>query len=106
MKKNIKYSKMNTFKIFSIALLTAFTTQAQDIEQAKKAIDAEQYEKAKVMLKNILQAKPSNGKAAFLLGTIYLKQNIGDSAALSFQRGASASENGKFNSIGLGQLDL
>jgi len=97
---------MNTFKIFGIALLTSVTTQAQDIEQAKKAIDAEQYEKAKVMLKNIIQAKPSNGKAAFLLGNIYLKQNIEDSAALAFQRGVSASEGGKFNSIGLGQLDL
>ncbi len=106
MKKNIKYTTMNTFKIFGIALLTSVTAQAQDIEQAKKAIDAEQYEKAKVMLKNIIQAKPSNGKAAFLLGSIYLKQNIEDSATMAFQRGMSASEGGKFNSIGLGQLDL
>ena len=97
---------MNTLKFFGIALLTSATIQAQDIEQAKKAIDAEQYEKAKSMLKSIIQAKPSNGKASFLLGTIYLKQNIEDSASIAFQKGISASEGGKLNSIGLGQLDL
>ena len=104
--KNKKYRTMNTFKIFGIALLTSATVQAQDIEQARKAIDAEQYEKAKSMLKGIIQAKPSNGKASFLLGTIYLKQNIEDSATIAFQRGSSASDGGKFNAIGLGQLDL
>ncbi len=97
---------MNTLKIFSIALLTSATVHAQDIELAKKAIDAEQYEKAKSMLKSIIQAKPSNGKASFLLGTIYLKQNIEDSAAVAFQKGLSASEGAKFNAIGLGQMDL
>ena len=57
---------MNRFKIFSIAFLTASAiVQAQDIDQAKKAVDAEQYEKAKVVLKNNLLAKPDNGKAAF-----------------------------------------
>ena len=99
---------MNTFKIFSIALLisSASVSQAQDLDLAKKAIDAEQYEKAKAMLKSTLQAKPSNGKAAFLLGNIYLKQNIEDSARIYFQKGIAASESARFNSIGLGQMDL
>lgn len=98
---------MNTFKIFSIAFLTATAVgQAQDVEQAKKAVDAEQFEKAKAMLKSIVQSKPENGKAAFFLGNIYLKQNIEDSAKIFFQKGLSASEGGKFNNIGLGQIDL
>jgi cytochrome c-type biogenesis protein CcmH/NrfG len=98
---------MNRFKIFSIAFLTATAVgQAQDVEQAKKAVDAEQFEKAKAMLKSIVQSKPENGKAAFLLGNIYLKQNIEDSAKIFFQKGLSASEGGKFNNVGLGQIDL
>lgn len=98
---------MNKFKIFSVAFIaSASLAQAQDIEQAKKAIDAEQYEKAKIALKSILQAKPSNGKAAFLLGNVYLKQSVEDSARIYFQKGLTASDNGKFNNIGLGQLDL
>ncbi|MCZ8089971.1 tetratricopeptide repeat protein [Flavobacterium sp.] len=98
---------MKTIKILSFALMaTTFTTQAQDLEPAKKAIDAEQFEKAKGLLKSTIQAKPSNGKANFLLGNIYLKQNIADSAAIYFQKGLTASESAKLNHIGLGQMDL
>ena len=98
---------MNTLKIFSIALIACTSlAQSQDVEQAKKAIDAEQYEKAKSVLKSSIKAKPSNGKATFLLGNIYLKQNIEDSAKYFFDKGLTATEGAKFNNIGLGQLDL
>ena len=98
---------MNKFKFFSVALLTsAFASQAQDINQAKKAVDAEQFESAKAMLKSIIKAKPSNGVAYFTLGNVYLTQSIVDSAKISFQNGLNASEGGKLNHIGLGQMDL
>ena len=98
---------MNRFKIFSFLLIaTATVSNAQDIEQAKKVIDAEQYEKAKTILKNLLQAKPGNGKATFYLGNIYLKQNLEDSAKIYFQKGLSGTESAKWNYIGLGQIDL
>ena len=97
---------MNKFKIFSLALVATTIAKAQDLEPAKKAIDAEQFEKAKSLLKSVIQAKPSNGKAAFLLGTIYLKQNISDSASIYFQKGLSASEGARLNNIGQGQLEL
>jgi tetratricopeptide (TPR) repeat protein len=97
---------MNKFKIFSLALVATTIAKAQDLEPAKKAIDAEQFEKAKSLLKSVIQAKPTNGKAAFLLGNIYLKQNIADSATIYFQKGLSAADGAKFNNIGLGQLDL
>ena len=98
---------MNRFKIFSFLLIATVTvSNAQDIEQAKKVIDAEQYEKAKSILKNLLQAKPGNGKATFYLGNIYLKQNLEDSAKIYFQKGLSATESAKWNYIGLGQIDL
>ena len=55
---------MNKFKIFSITFLIASAVgQAQDIEQAKKSLDAEQFEKAKIMLKSIIKTNPNNGKA-------------------------------------------
>ena len=97
---------MNKFKIFSLALVATTIAKAQDLEPAKKAIDAEQFEKAKSLLKSVIQSKPSNGKAAFLLGTIYLKQNISDSASIYFQKGLLASEGARLNNIGLGQLEL
>ncbi len=98
---------MNKFKIFSITFLIATAIgHAQDIEQAKKSLDAEQFEKAKTILKNIIKTNPNNGKASFLLGTIYLKQSIEDSAKISFQKGLSANDGARFNTIGLGQIDL
>ena len=79
---------MKTFKIFGLLLLaTVSVGHAQDINQAKKAIDAEKYEEAKTILKSILQAKPSNGMASFLLGNVYLNQSVKDSAAISFGKG-------------------
>lgn len=97
---------MNKFKIYSIVLLATTIAKAQDLDTAKKAIDAEQFEKAKSLLKSIIQLKPSNGKATFLLGTIYLKQNISDSASIYFQKGLASNEGARLNNIGLGQLDL
>lgn len=97
---------MNKFKIFSFALVATTIAKAQDLEPAKKAIDAEQFEKAKSLLKSFIQAKPTNGKASFLLGNIYLKQNIADSASIYFQKGLASSEAARFNNIGLGQMDL
>lgn len=98
---------MNKVKFFSIALLTSVTlSYAQDLEQAKKTIDAEQFEKAKGILKSIIKTNPDNGKAAFLLGSVYLTQNISDSAKIYFQKGLVAKLDAKFNYIGLGQMDL
>jgi len=98
---------MNKVKFFSVAFLAlGFTSFAQDIESAKKAIDAEQYEKAKSILKAVIKTTPDNGKAAFLLGNVYLRQNIQDSAKLVFQKGLTAKEGSVFNYIGLGQLEL
>jgi len=97
---------MNKFKIFSLALVATTVANAQDLEPAKKAIDAEQFEKAKSLLKSAIQAKPTNGKAAFLLGTVYLKQNIADSAKIYFEKGLSGADGARFNTIGLAQIDL
>ncbi|MGL2986937.1 tetratricopeptide repeat protein [Flavobacterium sp. RSSA_27] len=98
---------MNKLKIFSVAFFASTAlVNAQDIDQAKKAIDAEQFEKAKSMLKSVLQAKPSNGTASFLLGNVYMQQKETDSAKIYYQKGITGSEGAKLNYIGLGQIDL
>ncbi len=97
---------MNKFKFLGLALLTSGTILAQDINLAKKAIDAEKYEEAKSVLKSIIQAKPMNGMAHFILGNVYLTQSIKDSAVISFEKGLASSESARFNNIGLAQMDL
>ena len=104
----IKLNTMNISKFtLGVALFaSAISVQAQDINQAKRAIDAEQYESAKSLLKSIIKEKPSNGEAFFTLGNVYLTQKVQDSAKLYFQNGLSVSDKGLLNNIGLGQMDL
>lgn len=98
---------MNKFKIFSVVCVAAVSVgNAQDLTPIKKAVDAEQYEKAKSMVKTAIKEKPSNGASHFLLGNIYLVQSNTDSAKISFQKGLEASDNARFNHIGMGTLDL
>lgn len=94
-------------RLFSIGLIAlASGAFAQDIEQAKKAIEAEQFEKAKKMLKAAIAAKPDQGKAYLILGNVYLMQKIQDSAVATFKTGITVKTNPNFNYIGLGQVDL
>lgn len=98
---------MNKFKIFSLALVaSASVVQAQDIKEARKAIDAEQFQKAKSLLKSIIKAKPSDGEANFVLGNIYLNQSVVDSAKIYYLNGIEAADRKNLNYIGLGQIDL
>lgn len=98
---------MNTFKIFSFVFLASFSlSYGQDLNQAKTAIDAEQFEKAKTILKSIIKVKPTEGRAFLLLGNLYLNQNYADSARTVFQNGLKAADGGYLNNIGLGQIAL
>lgn len=98
---------MNKFKIFSLAFLASVSFgNAQDIAQVRKAIDAEQYENAKSMLKSILKTSPINGRANFLLGNVYLIQTETDSAKIAYQKGLAGTDGARLNYIGLGVIDL
>jgi len=98
---------MNKFKFLSVAVFASVSAlQAQNIDEVKKQIDAEQFQKAKTSLKSIIKADPSEGKAYFLLGSIYLNQSVIDSAKITFNEGLKAKDAPHFNNIGLGQIDL
>ncbi|ESU21563.1 hypothetical protein FCR2A7T_00090 [Flavobacterium cauense R2A-7] len=98
---------MKNAKVLSL-LLSVITTAAfaQDLSQAKKAIDAEQYDKAKKILKGLVQSSPDNGKNFFYLGDVYLREGKTDSAVVIFNKGLAAKDKGTLNYIGLGQIDL
>ncbi|MFH6934544.1 tetratricopeptide repeat protein [Flavobacterium sp. YO12] len=98
---------MNKFKIFSLAFVaSASVVKAQDVKEAKKAVDAEQFQKAKSLLKSIIKDKPSDGEADFILGNVYLNQGVADSAKIYYSKGIEASDKKNLNYIGLGQLEL
>lgn len=97
---------MKELKFIGLSLLFFGVASAQDVNEAKKAIDAEQYQKAKTILKSLISSSPDEGKNYFLLGDIYLKQTEQDSASIYFNKGKAVKNNANFNTIGLGHIDL
>ncbi|MDR6785817.1 tetratricopeptide repeat protein [Pedobacter africanus] len=79
---------------------------AQSLNDAKKAIDAEQYQKAASMLKTLVNSQASKGENYYSLGEVYLKMDYVDSARAVFTKGVTADPKNSLNYIGLGEADL
>lgn len=79
---------------------------AQDLNDAKKAIDAEQYQKASSMLKSLVSSKATDGNNYYNLGLVYLKTGYIDSARAVFTKGVTADPKNNLNLIGLGEADM
>lgn len=79
---------------------------AQSLDDAKKAIDAEQYQKATSTLKALVKSQAGKGENYFYLGNVYLKRDYLDSARAAFTQGVAAEAKNPLNYVGLGQADL
>ncbi|ALL04278.1 hypothetical protein AQ505_01480 [Pedobacter sp. PACM 27299] len=79
---------------------------AQSLNDAKKAIDAEQYQKATTMLKALVKSQANKGENYFNLGDVYLRMDYVDSARATFTQGVTADPKNPLNYIGLGEADL
>lgn len=77
---------------------------AQSLADAKKAIDAEQYQKAKSMLKNLTVTQPTSDENWFYLGWVYIKQDYADSAKAAFNKGIAINPKTALNYAGLGAV--
>jgi Tfp pilus assembly protein PilF len=102
---------MNIFKKITFSAMALFfmvaTSNAQSLEDAQKAVTAEQYQKAKSLFSNLVKIQPSP-ENYFYFGELYLQLGNVDSAKLAFQKGISADLKGEFslNYVGLGTADL
>lgn len=102
---------MNVIKKIAITTLSvalmANITLAQSLEDAQKAINAEQFQKAKSMFYNLVKVQPTP-ENYFNFGELYLSLGMADSAKIAFEKGVAADEKGKYtlNHIGLGTVDL
>ncbi|WP_377118330.1 tetratricopeptide repeat protein [Mucilaginibacter litoreus] len=79
---------------------------AQSLADAKKAIDAEQYEKAKSMLKNLTVTQANKDENFFYYGWVYVLQDYPDSAKTIFQKGIAVNPKSALNYAGLGAVAL
>jgi len=75
---------------------------AQSLADAKKAIDAEQFQKAKSILKNLVTTEATKDENYFYLGWVYIKQDYPDSAKAVFMKGLNVNANSALNEVGLG----
>ncbi|MHA4893970.1 tetratricopeptide repeat protein [Pedobacter sp. PWIIR3] len=78
---------------------------AQSLADAKKAIDAEQYQKATSMLKALVKSS-AKAENFFSLGDVYLQRDYLDSARAAFTQGVTADPKSPLNYVGLGHADL
>lgn len=99
---------MNKYSVYSLlgAVLATTTIHAQDLEEAKKAIQEEKYDKAKEILHSLVKSNPDDGSNYYYLGDLFLRENQSDSSRFYFNKGIGAKNKGSLNYIGLGQLEL
>ena len=86
---------------------------AQSLAEARKAVDAEQYQKGKAILKTLTSSQATNAENFFHLGNLYLttssineRPDYIDSAKASFEKGAAADAEYALNFVGLGAVEL
>lgn len=86
---------------------------AQSLDDARKAIDAEQYQKGKAILNALTSSQPTNAENFFYLGNlylttgpIYLRPDYIDSAKTAFDKGVAADDEFPLNYVGRGAVDL
>lgn len=94
-------------------LLVGSAVFAQSLTDARKAIDAEQYQKGKAILNSLTSSQPTNAENFFYLGNLYLttspiyiRPDYVDSAKTAFSKGIAANGEYALNYVGLGAVDL
>jgi Flp pilus assembly protein TadD len=96
---------INKVAAAAIALVSIGTTvSAQSLDDAKAAINAEQYQKAKSMLQNLTVTQSTKDENYFYLGWVYLKEDEPDSAKLWFNKGLAVNPKSALNLVGLGAV--
>jgi Tfp pilus assembly protein PilF len=86
----------------ALTLVGSSSVFAQSLADAKKAIDAEQFQKAKSMLKNLTVTQGTKDENFFYLGWVYILQEYPDSAKAVFQKGIAVNPKSALNYAGLG----
>ncbi|MDA9554992.1 hypothetical protein N9R54_02040 [Pelobium sp.] len=100
---------MNVIKKAAITTLgfvvIGLVTQAQSLEDAKKAVRAEQFQKAKSIFGSLIKTQ-ATAENYFNFGDLYLLLNQPDSAKIVFQKGLAVDPKFTLNYVGLGAVDL
>ncbi|TAF45963.1 MAG: hypothetical protein EAZ51_06215 [Sphingobacteriales bacterium] len=94
-----------TLATLALAII-GLTVKAQSLDDAKKAVYAEQFVKAKTMFSGLTAMQPTNAENYFYYGDLYLNINKPDSAKMAFQKGIAIDPKFSLNYVGLGAVNL
>ena len=97
---------MKKLLILLLSVFAVVNLQGQSLDEAFKAIDGEQFEKARGILEQLVKSNPDNGEYFFHLGTLYLTLGEDALAKSTFQKGLGVKKAAHFNHIGMGQIAL
>src|SRR5690606_14889027 len=98
---------MKKAMLLGASLLFLITgVRAQSIDDARKALDQEQYALAKDILENLVAKQPKKGINYFYLGEVHLRNEYLDSAKMAFEAGLAADPKTNLNKVGLGTIEL
>ncbi len=103
------------FAILSICLLPSYILHlsAQNLQDAIKLTDNEQFEKAASAFRGLIQREPTNGDNFFFYGENYFKQEVIDSsfkkmeldsARMMYDMGLKKNPNNAINYVGIGKV--
>lgn len=92
--------------IVAALFLMAGFAYSQSINDARKAIEIEQYEKAKAILSMLAQNPATAAESHYYMGDVYLKTVEPDSAKVFFDKGVAANPQFALNYVGQGKLDI
>ena len=113
--KKFMFYVMITFVL--LAILSGTSSFAQDLQSAIKLTRSEQFRKADLIFKSILQSNPGDGNACFYYGENFLQKyfsdtltysykEMADSATSLFHSGIKSAPDNPLNYVGLGEVVL
>jgi predicted Zn-dependent protease len=113
MKRSILSPVVILAGFFSLVLV--INIEAQDLNSAIQLTNSEQYDKAEVILQELVNKEPSNSRNYFYLGENYLLNYFADTisnslavaakdAKESYQKGVKANPNDPLNYVGLAKI--
>ncbi len=96
---------INQISLTGICCILSITqVLSQTTTDAKRAIEVEQFQKAKYLLKHLVETQPTKDENYFYLGWVYLQQDYLDSAKAVFTKGLAVNPKSAFNYVGLGMV--
>lgn len=102
----MKTNKLFSYLLAAVLLIPFVNIFSQNLEEGKKLLWNESYQKAIAVLQSYNNSHPGKADGFYFLGKTYLSEGNIDSAKISFQQGIKANSEYPMNYVGMGGIFL